>query len=106
LLGQKLDRPVYQNRHRFRRFDPVHNGFERFLSGSRDCPVPASSRTGAVTGSRSNRPVRSGFNNIAFYETSFSSFADKICTLLFEMVHHRKLKSYDWLSFLDSKFNK
>jgi hypothetical protein len=43
---------------------PVRAGSEHFSTGSTDYRFFASSRTGVVTYSRSNRPVRSGFNNI------------------------------------------
>jgi hypothetical protein len=53
----------------FRRFETVRDGFSLILTGFADWRFTASVRTGAVTGSRSNRsnrPVRSGFNNIGF----------------------------------------
>jgi hypothetical protein len=58
---------------------PVHQaGPERFFPGFVDYQFFASIPTGAVTGSRfnrSNRPVRSGFYNIAFsWKILFSNF--------------------------------
>jgi hypothetical protein len=53
--------------HRFTRFSPVQTGSQRIFPGFVDYRFLASARTGAGTGSRSNRlnrPVRSGFYNI------------------------------------------